>query len=213
MRSLSITESRRLIELESVIQRGKQTFVEVGLALAEIRASKLYEIDHESFDEYCRAKWGWEKRYWQYVISAADTVNALPEPSRTMVHTERQARELAKAAPEHRVQVLEQVAAQGPVTARAIQEAITGHEAAQEKKRPKKAKVTDVQDVPANDEAAELVEELNVAREDIKVVLDKLEDGEVFGIEPETLQACADELTKVASMLRRMAKTAKPSKS
>ena len=39
---ISLVESQRLIELEKVIEGGRQTFVEVGTALAEIRDSQIY---------------------------------------------------------------------------------------------------------------------------------------------------------------------------
>ena len=39
----SIRESQRLQELEKLIAKGQKTFVEVGLALAEIRDMRLYK--------------------------------------------------------------------------------------------------------------------------------------------------------------------------
>lgn len=121
---ISLTESKQLVSLESKIEAGQKTFLEVGLALAEIRDNKLYRSDYSTFEDYCKEKWGWEKRYWQYVIAASETVRNLPEPSRTIVHSESQARELSKAAPEQREEVLRSVAAKGPVTAKAIREEI-----------------------------------------------------------------------------------------
>ena len=43
----------------------------------------------------------------------------------SQITAESQAREFARVEPEHRVEVLEQVAAQGPVTAKAIKEVAT----------------------------------------------------------------------------------------
>jgi hypothetical protein len=40
---MSLRETARLAELEKTIARGKKTFVEVGLALAEIRDLRLYK--------------------------------------------------------------------------------------------------------------------------------------------------------------------------
>jgi hypothetical protein len=57
-----------------------------------------------TFEDYCREKWGWEKRYWQYVIAGAEAVQSLPEASRTIVHTETQAREVAKVPEEKRAE-------------------------------------------------------------------------------------------------------------
>ena len=118
---MSIRETNRLEELEKTIARGKKTFVEVGLALAEIRDLRLYKREYGGFEEYCREKWGWEKRYTQYVIAGAEAVKSLPEGTRTIVHLESQARELAKIPAEHRAGVVQAIVDEGkPVTAAAI---------------------------------------------------------------------------------------------
>src|ERR1041384_468500 len=94
---LSIRESERLAELEKTIARGKKTFVEVGLALAEIRDLRLYKREYSGFQEYCQQKWGWNRTYAHYMIEGAEVMKSLPEKVFTMVNTERQARELGKA--------------------------------------------------------------------------------------------------------------------
>src|ERR1035437_2308549 len=111
--ALSIAESKRLVELEKTIARGKKTFVEVGLALAEIRDLKLYKHEHNSFEVYCREKWGWEKAYANHVIRAADAVKCLPENLATIVATEGQARELGKIPAEHRAGVVQAIVDEG----------------------------------------------------------------------------------------------------
>lgn len=106
--ALTLTESKRLIELERRIEAGKETFLDVGKALVEIRDSKLYEkAGYKTFEVYCREKWGWEKRYFQYVIKASETVRTLPPESRTIVRSESQARELSKVPAAARPAVLE----------------------------------------------------------------------------------------------------------
>ncbi len=116
-----LRDGHRLTELEKVIARGKKTFVEVGLALAEIRDLRLYRRQYGGFEEYCRKKWGWEKRYTNYVIAGAEAVKSLPAKLGTIVPTEAAARELGKAEPEQRAGILEAVVAEGkPVTAAAI---------------------------------------------------------------------------------------------
>ena len=59
---MSVRETARLAELEKTIARGKKTFVEVGLALAEIRDLRLYKLEYGGFEEYCRKKWGWTRQ-------------------------------------------------------------------------------------------------------------------------------------------------------
>ena len=118
---MNVHESKRLAELEKVIARGKQTFVEVGLALAEIRDLRLYKREYGSFSEYCREKWGWERRYTDYVIAGAEAVKSLPEKVSTAVLTLAGARELARVPTEQRGEIVQAIAAEGqPVTAPAI---------------------------------------------------------------------------------------------
>ena len=114
-------DDERLAELEKTIARGKKTFVEVGLALAEIRDLRLYRREYSGFESYCREKWGWEKAYANHVIRAADVVKCLPEKTATMVASERAARELGKVEPTERAGVVQAIVDQGkPVTAAAI---------------------------------------------------------------------------------------------
>ncbi|HOA61606.1 MAG TPA: hypothetical protein PKK57_09630 [Verrucomicrobiota bacterium] len=118
---MNVHEARRLAELEKMIARGKQTFVEVGLALAEIRDLRLYKGEYSSFREYCQKKWGWEKRYTNYVIAGAEAVRSLPEKVGTAVPTLAAARELARVPTAQRGEVVQAIAAEGlAVTAPAI---------------------------------------------------------------------------------------------
>jgi hypothetical protein len=91
---------------EKTIETGRKTFVEVGLALAEIRDSRLYRSDHATFEEYCRTKWGWDRTYCHRIIEASKVVKLLPIGNTAAVTSESQARELAKVEPEKRVEVL-----------------------------------------------------------------------------------------------------------
>lgn len=92
---LSLAAERdRLAALEQTIERGLQTFVEVGMALAEIRDSRLYRSAHATFEDYCHERWGFVASRARQLIAAAESVTAvtvagLPAPS-----SERQAREL-----------------------------------------------------------------------------------------------------------------------
>jgi hypothetical protein len=110
---MNVHESKRLEELEKVIARGKQTFVEVGLALAEIRDLRLYKREYGSFREYCQKKWGWERTYAHYIIEGAAVMKALPPKVFTIVNTEASARELGKAPAEERVGIVEAIVAEG----------------------------------------------------------------------------------------------------
>ncbi len=118
-------DDERLTELEKTIARGKKTFVEVGLALAEIRDLRLYRREYGGFEEYCRRKWGWSKPYCTQLITAAAVVEALPATTKVAIATESQARELAKVAPADRAGVVQAVVDSGkPVTAAEIKKRI-----------------------------------------------------------------------------------------
>lgn len=86
--ALTTTETNRLAELEETIERGLETFLEVGNALLEIRESKLYRQTHKTFAAYTKARWGFTARRARQLVQAAQTGTMVP------VENERQAREL-----------------------------------------------------------------------------------------------------------------------
>lgn len=81
-----------LAECEAVIERGRQTFIEVGNALAAIRDGRLYQATHPNFDAYCRERWGMTRRHADRQIAAAHRAELRPTGLRP--ETERQARRL-----------------------------------------------------------------------------------------------------------------------
>jgi hypothetical protein len=95
-----------LKELEAVIERGTKTFIEVGLALAEIRDLRLYRQTHATFEAYCAEQWGWTRQRSYQLMNAATVVKLLPAEMSTRVDNEATARELAKLEPKEREKVL-----------------------------------------------------------------------------------------------------------
>lgn len=95
-------ESRRLVELERKIKTGLNTFVEVGEALLEIRDSKLYRIEHKTFEAYCRDKWQMSKQRANQLVAASCVVDAITKMTTNVVipKTEAQVRPLGKLEPE-----------------------------------------------------------------------------------------------------------------
>ena len=69
--------SPRLSELETVIERGLKTFVQVGEALAEIRETRIYKPLYGSFEAYCQERWGWNARRARQIIGATEVVETL----------------------------------------------------------------------------------------------------------------------------------------
>src|SRR5512138_440401 len=110
---LSTSEAGRLAELETVIARGLQTFIEVGSALMEIRNSRLYRQMYATFEEYCQERWDLRKSRIYQLMDAAEVVENLK--SSTIVElsggniplpvNEAQARPLAKLDVEMQRQV------------------------------------------------------------------------------------------------------------
>jgi len=91
----------RLAELETRIERGLQTFIEVGEALAEIRDQRLYRESHATFEAYCRERWGWSRQHAYRQIKAAQMVGTL-SPMGDKPANERQARALLAGTRESR---------------------------------------------------------------------------------------------------------------
>lgn len=101
MNELTSPERNRLTECETIIEKGLQTFVEVGIALAEIRESRLYRLTHGTFEEYCGERWqiGRSQAY-RLIDSAAVVKNLSPIGDIPLPTTEAQARPLTKLEPE-----------------------------------------------------------------------------------------------------------------
>jgi hypothetical protein len=89
MSELATTETTRLAELEGAIERGLQTFIEVGRALIEIRDERLYRAAFPTFEAYCKGRWGFSARRGRQLMQAAEIGTVVP------VTNEAQARELA----------------------------------------------------------------------------------------------------------------------
>ncbi len=73
--AIIVSPATRLDELEGVIRYGLKTFVEVGNALKEIAAQKLYrEQGYSTFEEYCKKRWNLNRRTAYDRIHAAEVV-------------------------------------------------------------------------------------------------------------------------------------------
>lgn len=100
---LTTPEATRLGALETVIDRGMKTFVEVGNALAEIRDNRLYRATHRTFEEYCRERWGIKRSHAKRLMASAETTKNLAPIGATAIPcpaNEAQVRPLTKLPPE-----------------------------------------------------------------------------------------------------------------
>lgn len=119
MKSLTAPERGELERLEGIIERGLQTFYEVGAALLTIRDGRLYRETHGTFEDYCRGKWGMTHRHANRMIEASAIVAHLG-PMGPIPSSERQARELAGLEPDEQREVWRkavETAPNGKVTA------------------------------------------------------------------------------------------------
>lgn len=127
---LTDDERQDLQELEGVIARGQQTFVEVGTALISIRDERLYRADHQTFEAYLAERWPEIGRRRAYqLMDAAAVAGNVNHGSQPAIANERQARPLVGLAPEQqRAAVAEASAATGgKLTAGAIEQAAAKH--------------------------------------------------------------------------------------
>ena len=72
-----LMEREELGQLEAVIERGQQTFVEVRQALAAIRDRRGYRhAGFSTFEQYLQQRWGWSRQRGYQLMQAAEVVMA-----------------------------------------------------------------------------------------------------------------------------------------
>lgn len=123
--ALTTVETNQLAECEAVIERGLNTFVEVGQALLAIRDARLYRLTHGTFEDYCRERWGMERNYANKLVAAASVMEDLGTVVPILPANESQARPLtALDTPEERQTAWQravETAPEGKVTGRHVQ--------------------------------------------------------------------------------------------
>ena len=132
-RLITCDEQDLLEKKEAIIRKGKKAFIEVGLALAEIRNKTLFRQEFKTFTEYCECKWGIKKAYANQLIQSADAVGKLPKEAATIVANQEQGRAIAGVPESDRAQVLEAASKQAEsegrdMTARDITDAASEQE-------------------------------------------------------------------------------------
>ena len=143
--ALSPTEARRYQKLKRQIGDWWNDRFKVGAALVEIRDQKLYQQEHETFEAFCEAEYGFKRAHAYRLIEFAEvkaTVQMSPIGDK-LVH-ESQARALGSVPAENRVAVLTQAAETGSVTAKGITEAAQGGNGHGSTQAPKESPVIDL---------------------------------------------------------------------
>ncbi|MGF1988870.1 MAG: hypothetical protein RMY62_013510 [Nostoc sp. ZfuVER08] len=84
---LTQDEQRDRLHLERKVERA---FFEAGKALAELRDRRLYRSTHRTFEEYCKDRFGFERRHPYRLIEAAIVVDNLMQmcPNGTQTETD-----------------------------------------------------------------------------------------------------------------------------
>lgn len=120
-------ERVELADCESVIERGLETFVEVGQALLRIRDNRLYR-ESGTFEEYCQERWQMERRHAYRLMDAASVVENVSNWTQTAPANEAQARPLTELEPEAQRlawEIVKETAPEGKVTAAHVKSVVT----------------------------------------------------------------------------------------
>ena len=74
LEELTEDEEKERHRLELKVERA---FVEAGTALRQLRDGRLYRSTHKTFEEYCRARFGFQRRHCYQLIEAAGVMENL----------------------------------------------------------------------------------------------------------------------------------------
>jgi hypothetical protein len=100
---VELTEEEQCLRLH-LERKVERAFYEAGKALRELRDRKLYRSTHQTFEEYCRDRFGYSRRHPYLLMEAAVIVDNLSEKCDPMDHipptSERQVRPLTKLDPD-----------------------------------------------------------------------------------------------------------------
>lgn len=137
---LSIDERNELERCEVVIKQGLETFIEVGQALLTIREKRLYRLEFGTFEDYCRGKWDFGRRYVNQIIQASEIVSNLGAIAPILPQTESQARPLTSLEPEAQREAWKEVVQQSeqtgqPITAAKVQDVVSTFKQAKQEYR------------------------------------------------------------------------------
>lgn len=129
-KELTKPEAALLATCEKTIERGINTFVEVGEALAEIRNSKLYRASHKTFEAYCDGKWKFTRQRAYQLIDQAKVVRAVADAAGSDLSTvvdkinEHKARQIKSDLPTMTAQIRSRVE-QGEAPAKTVSDVVS----------------------------------------------------------------------------------------
>ncbi len=124
---LSTQEEEEFSRLETVIANNWRSTLDFGRALMAIQTKKLYRATHDTFEAYCRERWGIGRAQGYRAIGVAQVVQDLSPFGDTLPANEAQCRPLLPLSREDRLKAWHAVAQKvtdKPITARLIKEVI-----------------------------------------------------------------------------------------
>ena len=85
----------RLSELEAIVERTKDAFIELCTAMREIRDEKLYLEEYRTFEEYCEKRWDFSAGRGRQLSRAAEVIENVKSATIVAPDNEAQVRALA----------------------------------------------------------------------------------------------------------------------
>ncbi len=90
----------RLIHLESVLEKNRKSFRDIGKALKEIRDERLYRArSFNRFERYTKSRWDMGKSHAYRLIQAYEVIENLSPIGERLPENEAQARPLTRLSP------------------------------------------------------------------------------------------------------------------
>lgn len=119
------SELKAFTRCENIIEKGVKTFIEVGKSLLEIKENRYYRDNYDTFQDYCKERWGFDRTYAHRLIEASRVTENVAN-CQQIPATESQARELAKLPDDAQAEAWEEVIKKtdGKPTAAAVREVV-----------------------------------------------------------------------------------------
>ena len=112
-----------LDKCEVIIEKGKQTFIEVGNALREIRDRKGYRLQYGTFEEYCKQRWDFSVRTGKNLIDASGVAKNLQAIAENVDYTK--AERISSLPPDQQLDFAQQNNI-ADMTSREVEKAVKG---------------------------------------------------------------------------------------
>jgi hypothetical protein len=202
---LTEVESSVLGLYEATIERGLETFVEVGQAFMAIRDGRLYRATHRTFEDYLRERWQMSRPRAYQLMDSAQVAANLSTTVDTPPTSERQVRPLAALEPDDQRTAWSQAVAEsdGEQPTAAKVEEVTKSLGQQIAARRREREET-VTKAPSGDEIRRERAELAEMREQQR--LNGIRNGKIFDVVRaiETLNEPGISLPEIAAEICRM---------